>query len=392
MKMIFAHDHYFYHVSGAVYSPGKLPYIAFQRYLEHFSNITVLSRYKDMEEVSPNWVRSDGDNISFVKLKNYSSLKKLILPDTEQKKLEEIVRSSDAIVVRLPSEIGFKIASLAKKLGKPYLVEVVACPWDAMIGYGSTKSLIYAPVLRWRMRNVVRNAWGALYVTAKFLQERYPNHHYTISASNVELDTVDESIIELRTLKILSNKSTYKLGLIGSLDSPHKGYDVAYHALAKLIGKGVKVELHIVGGGEKYKNIPLIESLGLSQNIIFHGIKKSGLDIYNFLDQIDLYIQPSSQEGLPRAVIEAMSRACPVVLSTAGGMPELVSEELLHKPKDFERLARIIHRLKDDKDMQIKLGVANYNKSMEFNRKKLHKLRYDFFGKYKRMLQGNIMD
>ena len=43
--------------------------------------------------------------------------------------------------------------------------------------------------------------------------------------------------------------------------------------------------------------------------------------IFQLLDDIDLYIQPSLQEGLPRSVVEAMSRACPII-----GQADLILE------------------------------------------------------------------
>ena len=387
MKMIFAHDHFFYHIGGQVFSPGKLPYSAFERYFNHFSEISVLSRFKNMTDISPHWVRSNGDGLSFVKLKNYSSLKNLILPDRNEDDLLKLVSLSDGIVVRLPSEIGLKVATLARKLGKPYIVEVVACPWDAMIGYGSKKSLFYAPILKWRMQKAVKDAWGALYVTDKFLQERYPNKHFNISASNVELEMSGSEVLDSRLSRIKNNKSICKLGLIGSLDSPHKGYDTAYRALSYLIESGERIELHIVGDGIKYKNLPLIEKLNLKDYIFFHGVKKSGSEIYKFLDEIDIYIQPSSQEGLPRAVIEAMSRACPVVLSSAGGMPELATFDLLHKPNDHLQMAKIIQRVNSDMNLKMRLASDNYNKAFSFDKNKLQKIRFEFFSSYKKMLQ-----
>jgi len=50
-------------------------------------------------------------------------------------------------------------------------------------------------------------------------------------------------------------------------------------------------------------------------------------DIMGFYDELDLYVQPSRSEGLPRALMEAMSRGCPAVGSSTGGIPELLDQE-----------------------------------------------------------------
>ena len=47
------------------------------------------------------------------------------------------------------------------------------------------------------------------------------------------------------------------------------------------------------------------------------------------LDTCDIYVQPSLQEGLPRALIEAMSRGCPCIGARTAGIPELLPEECL---------------------------------------------------------------
>ena len=46
--------------------------------------------------------------------------------------IEEAVKNADFVVARVPSSISEYAITVAKKLNKPYLVEVVACPWDAL--------------------------------------------------------------------------------------------------------------------------------------------------------------------------------------------------------------------------------------------------------------------
>lgn len=377
MKMIFAHDHFFYHVNGNVYSAGKLPYASFQRYFNHFDSISVVSRYKEMDSVAPNWSISSGENIDFFKMENQSSLSGLFLKD--KKRIEELyalVREADGIVVRLPSEIGIMVAGIARELGKKYIAEVVACPWDAMTGYKSVKGFLYAPFLTLRTRLAVKNAWGAIYVTDNFLQKRYPNNR-AIAISNVELlDSTQE-----RLAKAYPKKSI-RVGLIGSLDSPHKGFDTIYNALRILTNRNIDISLHIVGGGDKYKNEALLSNLRIMDKVFFKGNIKPGKDIYEFLDTTDIYVQPSNQEGLPRSVIEAMSRGCPVVLSSAGGMPELVTPEYLHEPGDYQSLADIIARVIRD-ESEFHSCVASSIKTAErFDAGILAIKRYDFFKAY----------
>src|SRR5690606_35280766 len=112
--------------------------------------------------------------------------------------------------------------------------------------------------------------------------------------------------------------------------------------------------------------------------IVERGKLKSGSEIFNFLDHIDIYIHPSLTEGLPRAVIEAMSRACPVLVSNAGGLPELVNLEFVHKAGDFTVLYQSIKSLGSNKEKLMQSAKQNYLKSKIYDNKFLEQKRSNF--------------
>lgn len=68
-----------------------------------------------------------------------------------------------------------------------------------------------------------------------------------------------------------------------------------------------------------------------------------------------------SREGLPRAVIEAMSQGVPAVVTSVGGMPELVEHEvsgLVVPPRDAGSIALALEQLANDKQMRESMGAA----------------------------------
>ena len=81
---------------------------------------------------------------------------------------------------------------------------------------------------------------------------------------------------------------------------------------------------------------------------MFNGVLPSGQPVLNWLDDIDIYVQPSFQEGLPRALVEAMSGGRPAFASTTGGIPELLPADCLHCPGDAARLGASIARAAED--------------------------------------------
>lgn len=73
-------------------------------------------------------------------------------------------------MVRLPSENALIAIQCAKKLGKPYAVEVVGCVWDALWNHGSILAKLYAPYF-FKMRKAVSSSDMNLYVTEKFTKK-----------------------------------------------------------------------------------------------------------------------------------------------------------------------------------------------------------------------------
>ena len=70
--------------------------------------------------------------------------------------------------------------------------------------------------------------------------------------------------------------------------------------------------------------------------------------MFEWLDDMDLYIQPSLQEGLPRAVVEAMSRGLPALGAHTGGIPELLGEDCIFPRKGVDAIAELLTALKPE--------------------------------------------
>lgn len=74
-----------------------------------------------------------------------------------------------------------------------------------------------------------------------------------------------------------------------------------------------------------------------------------------------LFALPSYAEGMPMALLEAMSWSLPVVATCVGGIPQLITNErngLLIAPGDVEALAAAIERLMNDPSLRQRLGTA----------------------------------
>jgi glycosyltransferase involved in cell wall biosynthesis len=97
-------------------------------------------------------------------------------------------------------------------------------------------------------------------------------------------------------------------------------------------------------------------SEGVADRVLFAGFRH---DASELLPAIDIVVFSSLFEGLPIALLEAMSAARPIVATHAGGIPEVVDdgvEALLVPPADPESLAAALSRLLADRELRLQLG------------------------------------
>ena len=74
-----------------------------------------------------------------------------------------------------------------------------------------------------------------------------------------------------------------------------------------------------------------------------------------------IFILPSYAEGMPMALLEAMSWGVPVIVTPVGGIPQVVVHEvngLLVTPGDIDGLATAVTRLLGDTDLRTRVGTA----------------------------------
>lgn len=134
--------------------------------------------------------------------------------------------------------------------------------------------------------------------------------------------------------------------------SIHKGLTYLLQAFSRVAKENTETVLMLVGsGGLENELLDLSNTLGIKDKVIFCG-KVPYTEIPDYLFIADVFAFPSIDEGLPRAVMEAMSMQVPVVASRVGGIPELIVHKengLLVNPGDTEGLAEAINYLLHDK-------------------------------------------
>jgi glycosyltransferase involved in cell wall biosynthesis len=384
VRLLFVHDHRFFHDdAGQFWTSGSFPATVWDRYLRHFEEVRVLARSGGKGR-SGQLALASRAGVQFGFLPSLTSFRQLLRPNREL--LEQLVgeiKQADALVARVPSELGFLAAKLAKEMNVPYAVEVVGCAWDAYANHGSRAGRAYAPLAFLRLRRTVRDAPLALYVTTKWLQGRYPTCGYSTFASNVEilpLDAAGRRARDERLREVAAGRPP-ELGSVASLKVAYKGIQTAIAALATLRTQGLDLHYAVLGPGDCTPWRALARSAGVEDLVRFDGTRPAGEGVCQWLDRIDIHLQPSFQEGLPRATIEAMSRGTACIGSTAGGIPELLSPDRTHRPGDVKRLARCIEQMASEPAALRAASEAGIAASRNFFPDVLRARRDDLFGR-----------
>ena len=141
---------------------------------------------------------------------------------------------------------------------------------------------------------------------------------------------------------------------------PQKGLEYLIGAAKKVLDKHDNARFVLIGDGPlRTKVMALTERIGLRKRISFVGHLPTIQQVAGLLFRASVYALPSLREGMPWALLEAMSCGKPVVGSDISGINDIISHEengLLVPSRNPTALADAILRLLRDEDLRRSLG------------------------------------
>lgn len=129
-----------------------------------------------------------------------------------------------------------------------------------------------------------------------------------------------------RTKRRPKTEGPFVFGFVGRLDYHTKGLDLMLEAFASHYRNDPNTSLWLVGDGAgRAAVVAKMEALGLTDNVILWGAK-FGEEKDTLLQQMDVFLHPSRNEGLPSSVLEAAAFGVPCIVTEATNVGEYVKK------------------------------------------------------------------
>ena len=179
----------------------------------------------------------------------------------------------------------------------------------------------------------------------------------SIIHNGIDLDEIDRGVVHgvVRTSGAPPGGGNIHLGAVGSLTA-RKGHAILLRAFSKLPPR-LGARLTIVGEGPEREALQsLIAELGIGERARLAGYRS---DIWSFLREVDVYVQPSLQESFGIAVLEALAARKPVIAARTGGIPEIINDDqsgLLVPSGDADALAAALVRVIEQPELRASLA------------------------------------
>lgn len=336
---------------GKIYTPAVYGYEFYQRYLQVFDEVTVVGFCDTVsQEQTQGMLLVSGDRLRVFEVPyphgewDYIRKRGKIV-----RSLKHALDDCDAALLRVPETLCFLLMEKLVRQNKiPWAVEVIADPLNlySKVSCPSKYRLVYKFWYHLQMRRACHYAHGTSYVTKFGLQEHYPPNlkpadHFTAHYTDTDIH-MDE---EIPAREFPEGRPIRMVHVAVSVGGFAKGHKETLESFSQMVKSGMDVELTLVGGGELAEsNQRILDDPDVAQRIRFTGKLTPG-QVFEELDRADVFFFPSYNEGLPRVVIEAMSRGLPVIATDIPGHRELLQPEYLVPVRNSAALVTAMEKL-----------------------------------------------
>ena len=195
-----------------------------------------------------------------------------------------------------------------------------------------------------------------------------PEGKFAVIHSGVDLSRysgVQADIAKIRQDMNLP-EGAFVVGTTGRLTAV-KGHIHLLQAAARILKDRKEIYFVLLGDGELGDYLrKYADEAAIARNVRFLGWRS---DVATVLSAFDVFAFPSLNEGMGKAIVEAMAMGKPVIASDVGGIPDLVvhgENGLLVPPANSEALANAVLDLYENPDKRKKMGEAGKRIAAEY--------------------------
>lgn len=161
--------------------------------------------------------------------------------------------------------------------------------------------------------------------------------------------------------------SAFVIAALGRL-VPIKGFDLLVEALPAVVAAVPATHALIIGDGPLRRALEgRAATLGMTSQLTITGVRS---DVASLLAAADVLVAPSRNEGMGRALVEAMALGVPVVAAAVGGIPAVVSDGECGRLVPAENPSALAGALIDlalDPALRRRLGDAACRRAEQFS-------------------------
>jgi len=172
----------------------------------------------------------------------------------------------------------------------------------------------------------------------------------------IDMTDVIERSLARNTLPEKARAKSIVFGSVAELH-PIKGLSYAIRAFAELTD--IDASYVIWGEGEKRTElVSLIHELRLDEKVFLVGNKE---DAASFMKAFDCLIVPSLSEALGYVILEAGNASIPVIATSVGGIPEIITDMksgILVHPQNIKEIVRAVRFMAQNKDKRDALALS----------------------------------
>jgi glycosyltransferase involved in cell wall biosynthesis len=216
-----------------------------------------------------------------------------------------------------------------------------------------------SPLNEWLLRRALRKCDLLLSTSSAMAEQtsRFTDHNIGITPFGVDLQ-------EFRPKKARSLFLPEDI-VVGTVKGLVRVYGIEYliraFALLRARHSNLPLKLLLVGGGPQEAELKrLVRELGLTDVTVFTG-RVNHASVPDFQNMLSVFVSVSLSESFGVAVIEASACAKPVVVSSVGGLPEVVEDGVtgfIVPPCDPVHTAGAIEKLVLDESLRERMGQA----------------------------------